>query len=366
MAVRPQDFAAFQATMHTAARQEAVHYADSYSVSIRADNDDVRDTEHLQAILRLFNMEASDEIAFNARFISRRFSEILIDRCGKIVLKAKLAAMLQQRVLVIIQYTGSEYIPSQAGWPQAGIQLAYDLSRTVVASGCNNVDFLYIFNCPFLLNETRPLQAGPSIHQVIAQQLPDLTREPYFREVPKISVIGKLAAAIERRRLAGHRHVDFADLVASSRTNILQVASRKADTYFHTGGAASICLPFPPEATVTPGPGSPPSSLQPTLRAVFCVDVWDLNPENMKWLIRRPDTDGLRLAYDTTGEEDTWDDLLSEPEEPIDVEAVYPTEPEWTCFVLSAAWSVWSKVAGIKGYSLIAETSGDNFLSYAE
>ncbi|KAL2822363.1 hypothetical protein BDW59DRAFT_149546 [Aspergillus cavernicola] len=101
-------------------------------------------------------------------------------------------------------------------------------------------------------------------------------------------------------------------------------------------GAASICLSFLGPVTINP------SNIQPMLRAVFSVHISNLTNQQ--------DADQF-IA---------WIQNLPESAS-ITVEGLYPTGP--ACWVLTSAWSVWSKLAGIRGYRLIAEAKGANALS---
>ncbi|KAL2849246.1 hypothetical protein BJY01DRAFT_210985 [Aspergillus pseudoustus] len=174
-------------------------------------------------------------------------------------------------------------------------------------------------------------------------KFPTCAENPAMSRLSKSASPGKLSAKIEKRRQAGHRYVNFTDLVASSRVSIRQIASQRATTCLQTG-AASICPPFSPEVTTTP----PPSIPLPKLRAVFSVYVKKMSQSDANRLIDRSNPRDARLILEDwllverlhEATNDSTCHLISEPEEPITVEAMYPAGPRCTRLIISSAWSV--------------------------
>jgi hypothetical protein len=329
---RPIEFSSFENTLRAAVRQRAIRYTEAHSLSLRWEADDtnaIHDAIHFQSILRLFSLPAAEELVLssNDRFpawtVQRKFSDLLSG-----IMTA------QGRTLIIVHYAGhGSSGPDGSLWfieRQGGRKVnAERFLFSVVGPDVENVDsfdVLFIFDCCYGLIACRAADSSQRIVEIVAATTED---NPRAFAPPCVTVTANLVAEITRRQRDGHQYVEIADIVATLRAN----STIKKPGHCLKLGVASICLPF------TGLSGIDPKRIQPSLRAVFSVHINDnMTQEKVNQFLH-------------------WVRTLPEFAS-ITLEGVYPTSS--SCLILSAAWSVWSKLQGMAGYQLIAEARGPN------
>lgn len=189
------------------------------------------------------------------------------------------------------------------------------------------MDVLFIFDCCYSYAACRAPTVTGRVVEVIATS--DDT-SPQANAPPHNTVTGKRANEIRRRLGAGNRFIEFVDVVQALRARENAV---KKPTHGLKLGTRSICLPF--SGTVNP------STIEPTVRAVFSVHISNN--------ISQQELDNFVA----------WTRSLP-PYASLSLEGVYPTGS--MCIILSSAYAVYSKLASMRGYRFIAETTGPNLL----
>ncbi|KAL2872388.1 uncharacterized protein BJX67DRAFT_5979 [Aspergillus lucknowensis] len=329
---------AFEETVRAAVLQRSARYTDSHSLTLRWEGDDTgasQDAGRFQNLLALFNLPPATELTINANdntpgwTVQSTFTQILTH-----------ARSTRGRALVMVHYAGHGFVNKDSVFyfseGPGGRHFNAELFLTYQAGpdqyylhDSTNVDVLFIFDCCYGFTACRAAEVIPRIVEFIAATD---SSSPLAFSPPRITVTAKLISEIRRRQREGHRYVEFADVVATLRANESAV---KKPTHYLKMGAASICLPFSGLLAVDP------SSLRPTLRAVFSVHIADNMTQHdvdqfVAWIRGLPEYAAITL------------------------EGIYPTGSQ--LLILSSNWSVWSKIAGMRGYKLIAETRGGNTL----
>ncbi|QKX61769.1 uncharacterized protein TRUGW13939_08925 [Talaromyces rugulosus] len=142
---------------------------------------------------------------------------------------------------------------------------------------------------------------------------------------------GTLSPDICHRKRAGHRFAEVANVVETLRQ---RENAMKKPAHGLEMGVRSVCLPL--------GGLINPSSIPPTCRAVFKVHTSNnITPQGLEQFV-------------------AWTETIP-PSAGIFLEGVF--EPGSMCIILSSAYAVYSKLAGIRGYRLVTETSGRNLLT---
>ena len=333
--------AEFYDTIQAAVVQHSITDSRALSVSIRWANDDSgahQDTTRFQAILRLFQFPPAEEIVFQAEDTTVGWT--LLGKIRQLFATAKSDTI--GRTLVIIHYAGH-------GMEHGGKFHLVD--RRVDATTCDamrfmldlasneeydlrdatNVDILFVLDCCYSFMATREPSTSGRIVEIMAATDKD---NPRTVTPPAHTFTNKILGEVSRRRRDGHKYIEIANLLESLRAQGTGVIS---PTHCLKMGAASICIPLTGLTTVDP------ATIPPSLRAVFRVHLAD----NMSRVDVERFTDWLRSLPVSVE---------------VTLEGIFPTGS--MCVILSSAYSVYSKLAGMRGYALITEATGSNLLAH--
>ncbi|KAL4786085.1 hypothetical protein BJX76DRAFT_142620 [Aspergillus varians] len=332
----------FQAAIRSVVIQRSTRYTDSYSLSVHWELDDtsaVNDTDNFQSILQTLQLPPAQELVISSTDITPGWT---VRGVFQEVLNA--AQGTYRRALVIVHYAGHgienangelQFVERRTRGSKAFDADRYLISLVTVEDCLQNynVDVLFILDCCFGFAACRAAEVSPRIVEFIAATD---SSNPLAMSPPRNTVTNKLLGEIRRRQRDGHNHVEIADVVESLRS---REAAIKKPTHCLKMGATSICLPFSGPVTVDP------THIPPALRAVFSVHLEDTMSQD---------------------EENQFVDWLRSlpPRVSITLEGIYPTRS--TCLILTSAWGVWSKLAGMKGFKLIAEITGLNTISHRQ
>ncbi|KAL4788183.1 hypothetical protein BJX76DRAFT_367333 [Aspergillus varians] len=329
----------FRQTIQAAVRQHSTQYTDSYSLSIRWEMDNTqahRDTGHFQSLLQTFHLPAAQELVIAATddtpgwTLQGRFRQILSS-----------AKQNRGRALVIVHYAGHgeaqqdnglDFVEHESGRRFSAQVFLFSMvmqNQGYELSNDSNVDVLFLLDCCHSYVACRAPETSHRIVEVIAatDESASLAYSP-----PRNTITAKLAGEIRRRQREGHKYVEFAEVVQSLRA---QPGAVKRPSHGLRMGALSICLPFSGLTNVNP------QHIQPPLRVVFGVHITD----NM--------TAGQLNNFVT------WIQALP-ANATITLEGVYPTSS--TLLILCAPYAVYSKLAGMRGYTFMAEVKGSNMM----
>ncbi|KAI9373788.1 hypothetical protein BJX61DRAFT_501575 [Aspergillus egyptiacus] len=327
----------FQNTLAAAVRQRSIRYTESYSLSLRWEADStgaVDDARQFQAILGLLNLPAAQELVLAVADQSPGWT--LEEALRKIL---NTAILTQGRALIIIHYAGhaltkaGEFCFAEGAGKQRIIAAHKFVFSEVLpptyeeSYASKNVDVLFILDCCYASTALRTAETSDRIIEFIAASDDG---SPRANSRPAMTLTNKLFIEIRRRRQEQHQYVEIADVVQTLRTE-RNVQKRPAHSL--SLGATSICLPFTGLRTVDP------SRIQPSLRAVFKVNIIDnMTKQDVERFI-----DWIRTLPDCAA---------------ISLEGVYETDS--MCVILQGAWAVWSKLSNMRGYTLITEARGPN------
>ncbi|KAF9884973.1 hypothetical protein FE257_000883 [Aspergillus nanangensis] len=286
------------------------------------------DVGHFQSILSSLDLPAANEYAI--RLNDPAPGQGLMQMFTTLLNTAKATS---GRSLVVVHYTGHAklmdgnfYIGSYVlGGDVKTINMdiwffGLILRDHYILDDNSKVDILFILDCCYAHTAVRNAAANPRVVQILAAT--DQTSPPAN------TFTAKLAGEIAHRKRQGHEYVDFANIIETLRGRARGVV--KPSNLLKLG-ASSIHLPFSRLSSVDP------KGIPPTLRAVFSVNI----AENMT-----PDRVTHFIA---------WIRALP-PSMTVTLEGVYQTES--MVLILQSAYSVYSKLAGMKGYHLICEPSG--------
>ncbi|KAE8143488.1 hypothetical protein BDV38DRAFT_233796 [Aspergillus pseudotamarii] len=184
-----------------------------------------------------------------------------------------------------------------------------------------HLDVLLILDCCFAHVATRAPTVPSRVVEVIAATS---SQTPMARSPPHNTFTAKLTNEICHRKRAGHKSIEFADIFQTLRLH----GDKVKPTHAMLLGVASVILPLSGPRTIDP------TSIPPDYTALFNVSVsQDLTTEELKhlatWMRKLPRFAGLTI------------------------DNVYRTQS--MCFVMRSALSVYAKLHGLQGYSLIAE-----------
>lgn len=250
--------------------------------------------------------------------------------------------MSSGRSIVLIHYAGHGYIDHGAlyGLERANgrkvnlemfmLGLAYDSSYLTDA---DLVDVVFILDCCYAHHATRAASKTARIVEILAATDDN---NPEAFAPPRNTLTGKLKGEIARRKRDGHKFVEFAEVMQTLRS---KHAAVKKPTHSVKLGACSVCLPFSGLTTVDP------SAITPSLRAVFSVHI------------------ARNMSRDQLDEFVEWFRQLP-PGVAITLEGAYETN--LTLLIIQDPYSVYSKLAGIPGISLISETTSANICRHDE
>ncbi|OJJ42433.1 hypothetical protein ASPZODRAFT_137248 [Penicilliopsis zonata CBS 506.65] len=194
------------------------------------------------------------------------------------------------------------------------------------------VDTLFVFDCCYSFAACRAPEVSGRIVEIIgaSDNTPLFTNSP-----PGNTLTAKLEGEIRFRQRQGHRYIEFADVVQTLRSR--ENAVKPAHTL--RIGASSICLPLNGLNTINP------LHIPPTHRAVFSVYISnDMSQQELDQFA------ALLRSFPRNAS--------------ITLDGVYPTGS--ICLILSSAYAVYSKLAGMQGYRFIAEATGSNLLRQQE
>ncbi|KAE8378845.1 hypothetical protein BDV26DRAFT_260683 [Aspergillus bertholletiae] len=193
----------------------------------------------------------------------------------------------------------------------------------------SNVDVLFVLDCCYSFMATREASTTGRIVEIMSATARE---NPRTVTPPANTFTNKILDEVGRRHRDGHRYIEIANLVERLRVQGTAIIS---PTHCLKTGAASVCIPLAGLAAVDP------TTIPPSLQAVFRVEIVD----NMAKVDMERFTDWIRSLPVNVA---------------ITLEGIYPTGS--MCLILSSAYSVYSKLAGMKGYALITEATGSNLL----
>ncbi|KAI9375949.1 hypothetical protein BJX61DRAFT_24030 [Aspergillus egyptiacus] len=324
-------FDQFRDTLTAAAAQRGRDYTNVYSLAVRWENDDTnaaRDTEHFQRMLKDLDVAPATEhiIRHDDSSPAFTFHHAVFDLIGKS--KAKYEA---DHNLMILHYAGHGMVKNGSfcfaetsaanNFINADMCVLNFVKDPQTISDSDHLDVLLIFDCCYAHVATR----APTVpRRVVEVMAPTSTQTPMARSAPHNTFTAKLAGEIARRKRSGHRHVEFSDVFQTLRSRGDQVRP----THELLVGVASVLLPLNGPRTIDP------SNIPPDYTALFSVSVsQDLTIDEMRqlsaWMRSLP-----RFAS-------------------LNIDNVYRTQS--MCLVMRSALSVYAKLNGIEGYSLIAE-----------
>ncbi|KAE8158374.1 hypothetical protein BDV40DRAFT_307889 [Aspergillus tamarii] len=329
----------FRETIKAAVVQPSITYNRTSSVTIRWNTDDSGahlDTDRFQAMLRVFQFPFAKEIILQAE--DGTVGWTLQGEIRKLFATAR--SHTTRRTLIIIHYAGH------------GMELRgqfHFVDRSVNGKTCNamrfmldlatqeeydlrdagNVDVLFVLDCCYSFMVTREASTSGRIVEIMSATASD---NPRTVTPPANTFTNKILGEVSRRHRDGHKYIEIANLVERLRAQGTGVIS---PTHCLKIGAASVCVPLTGLTTADP------TTITPSLRAVFRVEIADnMTKVDVERFIHRIRTLPANVA--------------------ITLEGIYPTGS--MCFILSSAYSVYSKLAGMKGYALITEVTGSNLL----
>ncbi|KAL4780681.1 hypothetical protein BJX76DRAFT_360593 [Aspergillus varians] len=327
-------------TVEAAVRQRSARYSDSHSLSLRWERDDTlahQDTGHFQSLLQTLHLPEAQELVIAATdktpgwTVQGAFREILAT-----------AKQTRGRALVVFHYADHGLQDDECLYfaeCQGGRRLnstTFIMNMVMADWGYelgddDKVDILFLFDCCYSHVACRAPTTTQRIVEIIAA-----TGEaaPLAFCPPRNTVTAKLAGEIRCRQRDGHKYVEFADIVEALRARPDAV---KRPTHCLKMGAMSISLPLSGAMTTKMNP----EPIHPPLRVVFSAHIpGHVTPNELREFVN-------------------WIQSLPEYAS-IVLEGVYPTSS--TLFVLSAPWSVWSKLSGMYGYTFMTEVRGTNML----
>ncbi|KAL4922820.1 hypothetical protein BDW62DRAFT_215766 [Aspergillus aurantiobrunneus] len=306
----------FQTVIRSVVRQRSTRYTSSHNLSLRWEEDDssaVNDAANFQAILGALQLSPAREVVVSST-----------DNLPGWTMRGAFLDILSELELVGRPNSGKK--TCNADQNLVSLVLHDDM---IVP----HVDVLFIFDCCYGYVACRAAEPSPRIVEFIAATEPS---SPLALAPPRNTVTNKLLGEIKRRQREGYYHVEIADVVESLRS---REAAVKRPTHGLKVGANSICLPFSRRLTLDP------TRNDPALKAVFSVHLLDdMSKEEKKQFV-----DWLRTLP---------------PRASMTLEGIYPTGS--TCLIMTSAWGIWSKLAGMKGFKHISDITGPNTLSHRE
>jgi hypothetical protein len=293
------------------------------------------DTTRFQALLSIFQFPTAQELIIQE---DDRTPGWTVQSKFRDTLTAAIANR-QGRALVIVHYAGHGLVDADGVFHLAEkitgnrkldfrlFLLSWALPTQYIMEGVDNVDVLFILDCCFAHTVTRAPVVAPRIVEIIAAT-EDNTPRAY--SPPANTFTSKLLSEISLRLRNGHKYVEFAEIIETLRS---RAQARVKPCHALKMGMASICLPFTGVCPVDP------TTIKPKVRAVFGVNIdQDISPEDLRRL-----TDWIRTVPENVS---------------LSLEGVYSADS--TYLILTAAYSVFSKLAGVGGYILIKEVRGPN------
>ncbi|KAL4917028.1 hypothetical protein BDW62DRAFT_211541 [Aspergillus aurantiobrunneus] len=306
----------FRQTIMAAVQQCSTRYTDAYSLSFRWEVEDTQAAQgagHFQSLLQTIQLPRAHEVVLSAS-----------DPTPGWTVQGPLRQMLKQARATTGRASGDcplrRPCDDRSRW-NSFFFIGRQDGHTMHAEGLMSdhyqlpptdlVDILFIFDCCYSYVACHAAETTLRIVEVIAA-----TDE-----------------AAPRRQRNADAYFEFAEVVETLRA---RPDAETRPSHRLTMGDVSIMLPFSGPTTADP------SRHQLSLRALFSVHIAD------------------HMTADQLARFVAW--IRSLPEyASITVDGVYPTSS--TLVVLSARYSVYSKLAGIHGYSLIEEVKGRNMLS---
>lgn len=334
---RPITTQEFQQTIRQAVQQRSINYSESYALSIRWERDDTnayQDVGHFQSLLRTLQLSAAREVILKAEDVTPGWTVQ-----GEFTNTLNAARKTNGRALVITHYAGHgsqgpgdilNFVECMGGKKLNAMM--YMVGHVMPGEGYylqddDKVDVLFILDCCYSFVACRAPEHSERIVEVIAATSEE---KPLAFSPPRNTITAKLAGEVRHRERAGHKYIEFAEVVATLQA---RPDAAKPPSHGLRAGAMSICLPF---SGVTP---VDPRRLQPTLKVVFGVHIADNMTEStlnnfVSWIRALPENASITL------------------------EGVYPTSS--SLLVLCGPLSVWNKLNGIFGYSFMAKVTGGN------
>ncbi|KAL2808429.1 hypothetical protein BJX63DRAFT_439395 [Aspergillus granulosus] len=329
----------FKEILKAAVQQRSIRYTATSGLSLRWEDDDtlaINDTVQFQNILGLLNLPAAEEIIISRDDTTPGWT--VLDSFRQVLSRAK---NVSGRALIVVHYAGHGRVDSDGSLlfveRPGGREIDADRSLFSLVGNyghsfirnIEHIDVLFILDCCYGFVAYRDAETCPRIVEIISATTEN---DPLAFSPPKVTITKKLAAEITRRKRDGYQYIEIADVVATIRE---KHSPAKKPGHCLKLGATSICLPFTGLVRINP------AHIRPSLRAVFSVHLTeDMTPNEINQLLN-------------------WVRTLPEFAS-ITLDGVYHTGS--TCLVLSSAWSVWSKVSGMRGFGLVTEATGPNAL----
>lgn len=328
----------FQLAIEAAVNMRNMAYNDAFALSLRWELDDTnsnQDVSHFQAILSTLQLPAAKEVIINAT-----------DKTPGWTVQQEVTRVFESaesrrgRRIVLIHYAGHAYMhPIHHRLYAAETTYGrrdFNLDRFMLGLAVDDyylldapeVDVVYLLDCCYAHEGLRDPSPTPRVVEIIAA-----TDEatPRALSPPRNTLTGKLLGEIARQKRDGAQFIEFADLVQTLRSKERAV---KKPSHHLKLGISSVCLPFSGLSRVDP------CTLQPSLRAVFSVHIAEKMTRTeleqfVSWVNTLPSNFSITL------------------------EGAYETQS--TLLLIQAAYSVFSKLSGIRGFNFIAETNSGNF-----
>ncbi|KAE8153300.1 hypothetical protein BDV25DRAFT_127368 [Aspergillus avenaceus] len=290
----PITFEQFRNTMTAAAAQRGRDYTNVYSLTVRWERDNTQaaiDCDNFQRMLKDLDVTPAVEhiIRRDDSSIVFTFQKALQSFVGKCKAKSE-----SDHNLMILHYAGHGMMK----------------------------------NGHFAFAETR---AANSTLDAESWLLNPMKTAQYISDVDRLDVLlifdccyAHLAGEVARRKRAGHKYVEFADIFQTLRSR----GGKVQPTHSLLVGVASVLLPLNRPGTVDP------LNIPPNYTALFSVNVSQvLTTDELRqlsaWMRNLPRFAGLNI------------------------DNVYRTQS--MCFVLRSALSVYAKLHKLQGYTMIAE-----------
>ncbi|PYH39007.1 uncharacterized protein BO87DRAFT_348660 [Aspergillus neoniger CBS 115656] len=323
-----------------AVQQHNSRYASSHNLAIRWADDDTnaaRDVANFQTLLERLSLPRAQELV-----IGKHDKTPVWTIQGAFRNKLSAAKSSPGRSLVTVHYSGHgllvdgalSFADTVAGERtfSANVTLFYLVASSNYGgylAETDKVDVLFILDCCYSHMALRGVEVSPRVVEMIAAV--DIN-DPLAFAPPQNTFTSKIISEVVRRQREGHLYIEMADLIQTLRARPNAI---KKPTHGITIGNHSICLPLTGLANVDP------TTIAPTLRAVFSVHLArNMNKEEVE-----------RLA--------NWVKTLPSGMD-ITLDGVYTAES--MIYILSSAYSVYLKIAGIPGYKLVAEVTSHNLV----